>query len=143
MLPVNTIREVFECPITTELLIDPVIDPCGHTFERADIEHWLEDHNSCPLNRNQPLVRQSLIPNRIVREALQVIQHHQIPLAIPRNELAAVEIPADDRAVVNQAMQQIFDKRTNDAKVNIPSKLSPSIPSCKKSSGCSTYPCFK
>ena len=37
------------CPITTELMIDPVIDAAGHTYERACIERWFsEGHVSSP-----------------------------------------------------------------------------------------------
>lgn len=32
----------FLCPITQELMTDPVITPCGHTFEKEFIEKWID-----------------------------------------------------------------------------------------------------
>ena len=34
------VPEDFECPITTELMVDPVIATDGETYERAAIEEW-------------------------------------------------------------------------------------------------------
>ena len=39
------------CPITQGVLKDPVTLSSGHTFEKSEIEKWLENHNSCPLTR--------------------------------------------------------------------------------------------
>lgn len=32
----------FRCPITLQVMSDPVITADGHTYERAAIEHWLQ-----------------------------------------------------------------------------------------------------
>ena len=37
------------CPITMDLLWDPVFTSDGHTFERSAIERWLETHRTSPL----------------------------------------------------------------------------------------------
>ena len=34
------------CPITGELMVDPVSDPNGHTYERKAILKWLSKNNS-------------------------------------------------------------------------------------------------
>ncbi len=39
----------FLCPITREIMNDPVIDPDGNTFERAAIENWLKEHSTSPI----------------------------------------------------------------------------------------------
>jgi hypothetical protein len=31
----------FLCPISLEVMTDPIILPSGHTFERRSIQHWL------------------------------------------------------------------------------------------------------
>ena len=39
------------CPITLAPITDPVIDACGHTFERSAIEAWLKKGNfTCPVS---------------------------------------------------------------------------------------------
>ena len=42
------------CPITQELLVDPVTTPHGHTFERSALEQAVAVTPACPLTR-QPL----------------------------------------------------------------------------------------
>ena len=37
------------CPITMDLLLDPVFTCDGHTFERLAIERWFETHRTSPL----------------------------------------------------------------------------------------------
>jgi hypothetical protein len=48
------------CPIYQELIIDPVQDECGHTYERCAINKYLSDHNgviSCPMGAmDEPIV---------------------------------------------------------------------------------------
>nr|NGX60106.1 E3 ubiquitin-protein ligase LubX [Chlamydiota bacterium] len=52
----------FICPITDNIMADPVIDKHGHSFERAAILEWLKINNTCPMNR-QPLTPDDLAPN--------------------------------------------------------------------------------
>lgn len=41
--------ESFLCPITHELMNDPVIDPDGNSYERSAIEDWLRQHSTSPI----------------------------------------------------------------------------------------------
>ena len=41
----------FYCPITGELIDDPVSEPSGHTYERSQILKWLETSKSSPITR--------------------------------------------------------------------------------------------
>ncbi|XP_024518834.1 U-box domain-containing protein 4 [Selaginella moellendorffii] len=57
----------FRCPLSLELMVDPVIVASGQTYERAYIQRWLEQGNfSCPKTR-QPLPHDNLIPNYTVK----------------------------------------------------------------------------
>lgn len=63
----------FRCPITLDLLRDPVIlGATGHTFERKSIESWLERSGTDPLT-NQRLANneRNLIPNLALRDAIE------------------------------------------------------------------------
>ncbi|CAE8595834.1 unnamed protein product [Polarella glacialis] len=59
------------CPITGECMTDPVIDRCGHSFERTAILRWLLQHgrHTCPVGR-EPLEIEDLIPNLALRDML-------------------------------------------------------------------------
>lgn len=42
----------FICPITNEIMQDPVMTIFGHNFERGALLEWLREHSTCPLSRN-------------------------------------------------------------------------------------------
>ena len=44
----SALRDEFSCPITRELMRDPVIAADGHTYDREAIEMWLRNHNTSP-----------------------------------------------------------------------------------------------
>lgn len=57
----------FRCPLSTELMLDPVIVASGQTFDRTSIKKWLENGLAiCPRTR-QTLTHQELIPNHTVK----------------------------------------------------------------------------
>ncbi|KAF5761595.1 putative U box domain, armadillo-like helical, Zinc finger, RING/FYVE/PHD-type [Helianthus annuus] len=61
----------FYCPITREVMVDPVETASGHTFERAAIEKWLADgSNFCPLTMT-PLDKSSLRPNKTLKQSIE------------------------------------------------------------------------
>lgn len=62
-----------ECPITHEIMQDPVIGSDGYTYEREAIKKWLQDHHSSPMNK-LCMVAESLLPNRLVKS---IINNHQ------------------------------------------------------------------
>ncbi len=59
----------FLCPITLELMHDPVIAADGHTYERADIREWLAKNNTSPFT-SETLENKLLIPNHMARKAI-------------------------------------------------------------------------
>lgn len=61
--------ETFICPITHELMNDPVIDPDGNSYERQAIVDWLRGQNTSPITRN-PLSVGDLRPNRALQAAI-------------------------------------------------------------------------
>lgn len=42
-------RQELECPITHEIMKDPVIGSDGHTYERSAIENWLKSNPRSPM----------------------------------------------------------------------------------------------
>ncbi|CAK9174798.1 unnamed protein product [Ilex paraguariensis] len=61
----------FRCPISLELMCDPVTVSTGQTYDRASIESWVATGNiTCPVTRSQ-LTDFSLIPNHTLRRLIQ------------------------------------------------------------------------
>ncbi|XP_047077012.1 U-box domain-containing protein 26-like [Lolium rigidum] len=61
----------FRCPISLELMQDPVTVATGQTYDRASIESWVATGNtSCPVTRS-PLADFTLIPNHTLRRLIQ------------------------------------------------------------------------
>ncbi|XP_078429333.1 U-box domain-containing protein 3-like isoform X2 [Wolffia australiana] len=57
----------FRCPLSSELMVDPVILASGQTFERSFIRKWLDGGlRICPVTR-QPLAHADLVPNFTVK----------------------------------------------------------------------------
>uniref|UniRef100_A0A5B7BSG5 U-box domain-containing protein n=1 Tax=Davidia involucrata TaxID=16924 RepID=A0A5B7BSG5_DAVIN len=66
-----TIPNDFLCPISLELMKDPVTLSTGTTYDRESIETWIEAGNrSCPITK-QVLTSLEPIPNRVIREIIQ------------------------------------------------------------------------
>jgi hypothetical protein len=61
----------FYCPITRDVMLDPVETSSGQTFERSAIEKWFADGNTlCPLTMNT-LDTSVLRPNKTLRQSIE------------------------------------------------------------------------
>jgi Mg-chelatase subunit ChlD len=65
-----SIPNEFMCPISMDLMTDPVVAPDGHTYERAVITEWLHTNNVSPLTRH-PMTVSDLQPNFALRSAIE------------------------------------------------------------------------
>ena len=66
----------FICPITHNLMIDPVSAADGHMYERRAIEDWLVDHSTSPMTGAELKVTM-LFPNHTVRGFIRTWQEVQ------------------------------------------------------------------
>ena len=62
--------ENFVCPLTLQVMTDPVVDPEGNSYERKAIEDWLQKNTTSPVTKN-PLTLESLVPNGALRAAIE------------------------------------------------------------------------
>lgn len=82
----------FLCPITLEIMSDPVIVMSGQIYERSAIERWLVDHDRCPVTRF------GLDPNVVFRvldlraEIAEWVSSNR-PARIPVNSSSAEQFP--------------------------------------------------
>ncbi|KAI8030155.1 U-box domain-containing protein 21 [Camellia lanceoleosa] len=66
-----TIPSHFRCPISLDLMKDPVTLSTGITYDRESIEKWIESGNfTCPVT-NQVLRNFDQIPNHAIRRMIQ------------------------------------------------------------------------
>ncbi|KAL9412914.1 hypothetical protein AB3S75_041552 [Citrus x aurantiifolia] len=64
------IPDDFRCPISLELMKDPVIVSTGQTYERSCIEKWLDaGHRTCPKTQ-QTLTSTAVTPNYVLRSLI-------------------------------------------------------------------------
>ncbi|KAH0684969.1 hypothetical protein KY285_021706 [Solanum tuberosum] len=61
----------FLCPITLQIMADPVIISTGQTYERESIQQWLDsNHHTCP-KTGETLTHLSLAPNFALRNLIE------------------------------------------------------------------------
>lgn len=60
----------FLCPIQHTIMIDPVVDRDGYSYERRAIVQWLEKNRRSPFTR-KPLSESHLRPNRALKAVIQ------------------------------------------------------------------------
>uniref|UniRef100_A0A7N2MER4 RING-type E3 ubiquitin transferase n=1 Tax=Quercus lobata TaxID=97700 RepID=A0A7N2MER4_QUELO len=67
---VPNIPDEFRCPITLDLMRDPVIVASGHTYDRHSIARWINSgHYTCPKS-GQKLLHMALIPNYALKSLI-------------------------------------------------------------------------
>lgn len=67
---VMSIPDEFRCPISLDLMNDPVIIASGHTYDRSSIAQWINSgHHTCPKS-GQRLIHMALIPNYALRSLI-------------------------------------------------------------------------
>ena len=65
------IRDEFLCPITYELMREPVVAMDGHTYEKSAIEKWLKSNQTSP--RSGEPMDTITIPNMNLKKLIQDI----------------------------------------------------------------------
>lgn len=67
--PMDEVPNEFFCPITMELMSDPVIAVDGFSYERKAIESWMTKKQVSPMT-NQPLKNKDVLPNRQLKKLI-------------------------------------------------------------------------
>lgn len=93
MLPEQTdstnnleIPDEYICPLTLELMLDPVMSKYGNSYERSAILQWVARRNSCPLTR-RPLHLSDIVTNHHLRSQIRKFQKDNnldITIIMPR-----------------------------------------------------------
>ncbi|KAL3741635.1 hypothetical protein ACJRO7_017144 [Eucalyptus globulus] len=91
-----TVPKDFCCPISLDLMQDPVIISTGQTYDRRSISRWMEEgHCNCP-KTGQMLAHNRLVPNRALRNLIvQWCIAHGVPYDPPEMiDISAEAFPA-------------------------------------------------
>ena len=67
------LKQDLRCPITLEVMRDPVIAGDGHSYEREAIERWLRNHHTSPLT-GRVMPSSALLPNHRLRTLIQDLE---------------------------------------------------------------------
>lgn len=71
------------CPITHQIMVNPMISRGGHNFERSAILSWLAQSDKCPLTRS-PMSPSDLISNRSLKAIIKGWRiQHDVPEPTP------------------------------------------------------------
>ncbi|CAN6239496.1 unnamed protein product [Urochloa humidicola] len=88
----------FLCPISLDMMRDPVTAPTGITYDRAGVEGWLDrGHSTCPVT-GRPLRAEDLIPNHATRRMIQEWCVANRALGVERVPTPRVPVSAADAA---------------------------------------------
>ena len=96
--------ESFRCPLTREVMQDPVSIATGSTFERENIEEWFASGNKTDPTNGAVLVDLNLKPNYKIRECIEewIDWNHCFRIQNARRKLESGE-----EAKVNEALDDL------------------------------------
>ncbi|MBA0760272.1 hypothetical protein Gotri_023027 [Gossypium trilobum] len=121
----------FVCPITLEIMTDPVIVATGQTYERDSIRKWLNsNHRTCP-KTGQTLEHLILAPNFALRNLiLQWCEKNNLELPKKDNYASSVNYSAEimkeiSSLVLNLSSSQPNVRRDAIVKIRMLSKENP------------------
>ncbi|KAF9619974.1 hypothetical protein IFM89_010590 [Coptis chinensis] len=63
--------EDFRCPISLEIMMDPVTIATGQTYERSSIQKWLKDGNHTCRKTGEKLTSTTLGPNLALQNVIR------------------------------------------------------------------------
>ena len=68
----ETIPDHYKCPISMDIMVDPVITTLGQTYERSYIEEWFKAHTTDPLSNES--IPKKLVPNISLKKAIEAFK---------------------------------------------------------------------
>ncbi|ESQ50843.1 hypothetical protein EUTSA_v10022583mg [Eutrema salsugineum] len=109
----------FRCPITLELMRDPVVVSTGQTYDRESIDLWIQSgHNTCP-KTGQVLKHTNLIPNRALKNLIVMwCRDQKIPFDIYGDGDAGTHTPCQDAVEFTKMMVSFLIEKLSVAEPN-------------------------
>jgi hypothetical protein len=82
---VEGLEVALRCPLSLELVDNPVVSRYGHTYSWLVIEKWIKKNPTCPMSRKK-LTRDHLVTNLALTTVLDAFKAYQAPAAAPAEE---------------------------------------------------------
>ena len=109
-------RELIICPISTSVMIDPVITSDGQTYDRENIMRWFAANNTSPLT-NAILGSTEVVPNFALKQVIEhIINEGMLDMEVIEEYLTNLHLPEEEK---NQRIVNIIRKKTTNAKVEM------------------------
>jgi hypothetical protein len=98
--------ERFLCPLTCDPMTDPVILTSGRIYERSAIERWLQNHNTCPINR-VPVDPTVLIPVFDLRAEILEWTASNGSSRTPSTSSSTLQLPTDASSIAVRLVREL------------------------------------
>ena len=72
---ITFVPQDFYCPITGDLMNEPVLGKDGHSYEKSEILKWISTNKTSPLTR-EPLTIDDLVDNLPLKRSIEEIRDH-------------------------------------------------------------------
>lgn len=110
MIAQSQVPAEFTCPITTEVMEDPVILADGRSYERAAITKWLASSSRSPMT-GTPLEHTHMLPNINLKALIEDWKDsHTVEAAVREEETALTELPRGELAAFRAKLQGAFQQ---------------------------------
>ncbi|KAL4576123.1 hypothetical protein LXL04_012212 [Taraxacum kok-saghyz] len=106
---VINIPDEYRCPISLDLMRDPVIVASGHSYDRVSIAQWINSgHHTCPKSGKR-LIHMALIPNFALKSLIhQYCEENNLPVEDPATSSSNFEkSPSVKRKLPEKAIDHI------------------------------------
>ena len=103
----------FVCPLSMEIMRDPVLTRDGHCYERAVIENWLQFNDTSPLS-GMKLDDKTLVPVLVLRKCIEewretVVKHISLSHLSIREEIGRGETKTAYSALLDGQLVAVVD----------------------------------
>ncbi|KAJ6821324.1 U-box domain-containing protein 9-like [Iris pallida] len=104
----NEVPEHFLCPISSQIMKDPVVLSSGQTYDRPYIEQWLNSGNrTCPKTQ-QVLANLTVTPNRLVCSMIsRWCGEHGMAMPSPDSNLDGALVTTDERTELDSLLEKL------------------------------------
>jgi len=110
MISASRVPNEFMCPITTEIMEDPVTLADGRSYEHTAIERWLQSSKRSPMT-GQELPHTNMVPNVNLKALIEDWRDSQVVMAaIQEEETCLQELSRGEFAALRAQLQGAFQQ---------------------------------
>jgi hypothetical protein len=102
-----SVPEAFLCPISHEVMSDPVVAADGHSYDKSEIEKWFATGNRSSPMTNSAMPSTTLRPNLLVRSQIREWQARSSAQQVADIITAIVMTPRSDTKVVEGKLLEL------------------------------------